>query len=361
MRFYKLLILSGIFLHVFSLHAQKNVRTLKTEKVYIYEKIQEGPLKLAKYTCDSFSVKGRLQMSVSFEDRYRAFFDTVQIYNSPGEQRIFSLNWEDDDHYDTVVRIKRFDDEGRVIFEGYNFPGIPWAKYTFDRKGTLIMKEENGGTGGFSSRKYYFSWGDSICVYFENNIYGCDVRKVYTDKIVRFQTTYKDNKVQRSSRYISDSLVTRKAGKMKMREYYGTDPYDVNSVYLSRQELLDQRDSLISEVQYYPKNQVSYERKVVRNANGKKIYQVQNRMGALDSTFYISAQLEVNRHIDKEGNRSVDSLFYIKKGVTRQVYYLNDVAEETVITQTKLKYTETFTNYEDGEITYREIFVRDYY
>jgi hypothetical protein len=144
MRLLKVMFLSGMLLQVRGLCAQKDSRVLKTEKRYAYSKIEDGPLSLLTYSCDSFSTVGVLQTSVSFDGYYGPRYDTVYVFNSPGEQRRVHIERQDE-RIDTFIFTQRFDNEGRMIYQETNSSGsIASIKYLYDKKGKLIFKEEIG-------------------------------------------------------------------------------------------------------------------------------------------------------------------------------------------------------------------------
>lgn len=179
------------------------------------------------------------------------------------------------------------------------------------------------------------------------------------------QTLYENGRVLRTSRCVRDSLVIKKSGKSKIREHYTTTfSYDGSmGTYLSRRELLDKRDSLISEVYYQPDFQwnsilKTLKRTVARDANGTKIYVVENK----DTTFFISPFLEVRHRIDTDNKKSIDSLFYNNAGeLIRNVTYYDGQVYEILITENQKEYIESDTTRREGEIIGREILERKYY
>lgn len=371
MRFSSFMILAGMLLHVFTLCAQKNSRTLKVKKDFVYGKKDNGQLQLVEYNCDSFSVEGILQTSVGFQDYYFYYprFDTSHIFNTPGEQRSFSLRY-DDGLKDTSVSLIRFDQSNRVVYSEYFTNSFAqWNRYEYDQHGKLILKEDGNPRTNQKYCTYYFLWGDSTCGYSNNVLCYYHTTKVYNDKTVIVQILFKNNQIERESRYVRDSVIVRKEGRFKIREYYNSScPFDGSYLaFLSRKEKLDRNDSIIQEIYYQPDAQCretikAYERTVSRRIDGKKTLQIENKGFALDTTFYNSPLLEVRHHSDGKKTIGVDSVFYNKTGkLVRMISYDETEIIETLVTDNQNEYIETVITYMNGELVFKEIYERKYY
>lgn len=359
-----------VFIFMFSLHGQETVRVLKSQKTFIYSINEKDTLLLISFLCDSFSAEGIHLSSISFETNDSPRYDTVHFTFTNHELHCYNVKNENG-ITDSLIFVNRFDQKNRLIYDSAMFR---WrkerVKYWYDENGKISKEERTDFLSNMQTEIFHFDWGDSTICVGPKGFYEVVVSKNYNGKRISLQTYSLDGKLQGTYRFVTDSVVAIKNKNGKTLNHYNCGrSYDGSmKTWLSHIEVLDKKDSLISETYYSPdffwkKFEQTYERTILRDRKGKKLMQVESRANNIDSTFYISPLLEIVHRTNEEGIQRTDSVFYSSGNASfRTVTYIGqELIESYFVISNATEYIEKDTLYENGKVVYLEINEKKYY